>query len=76
MVSNPLGNYVIVNEVYNNVPIVIAGVTFRGDLLKLRCHEFDVILGMDWLARHEVVMDCLAKKDYTSNADGVYYGVG
>ena len=31
------------------------------DLIVLPMHDFDVILGMDWLARYRVVMDCFEK---------------
>lgn len=48
-------------RVLRDVPIVIGGITFLEDLLKLKSNEFDVILGMDWLSKHEAVMDCRAK---------------
>ena len=31
------------------------------DLIVLHIHDFDVILGMDWLARYRAVMDCFEK---------------
>lgn len=62
LVSNPLGNSVIINKAFKEVPFVIGGETFHGDLLELRCNEFNVILGMDLLSRHERVMEYKAKR--------------
>ena len=31
---------------------------FSADLLALSFHEFDLILGMDWLSKHRVIVDC------------------
>ena len=58
LVTNPLGHSVIVNRVYRDCPIRIREYEFPGDLIKLSFREFDVILGMDWLSRHQVVVDC------------------
>ena len=32
------------------------------DLILLEIHDFDVILGMDWLSRHHSTMDCYRKE--------------
>ena len=55
LVTNPLGHSVIVNRVHKDCPIKILKYEFPGDLIKLSFREFDVILGMDWLSRHQVV---------------------
>lgn len=47
LVSNPLRNCIIVNFAFKEVPIVMYGETFLGNLLELKSNEFDVILGMD-----------------------------
>ena len=36
--------------------------SFRGDLIELSFREFDVILGMDWLSRYQVIVDCRMKR--------------
>ena len=54
-------NSVIVNRVYRDCPIRIREYEFPRDLIELSFIEFDVILGMDWLSRHEVVVDCRTK---------------
>ena len=62
LVTNPLGHSVIVNRVYKDCPIKIREYEFPGDLIELLFREFDVILGMDWLSRHQVVVDCRMKQ--------------
>ena len=59
LVTNPLGHSVIMNKVYRDYPIRILEYEFLGDLIEL---SFDVILGMDWLSRHQVVVDCRMKR--------------
>ena len=62
LVTNPLGHSVIVNRVYRDCPIRIREYEFPGDLIELSFKEFDVILGMDWLSRHQVMVDCRMKR--------------
>ena len=61
-VTNPLGHSVIVNRVYRDCPIRIREYEFSEDLIELSFKEFDVILGMNWLSRHQVVVDCRMKQ--------------
>ena len=60
--TNPLGHSVIVNRVYRDCPIRIREYEFPGDLIELSFKEFGVILGMDWLSRHQMMMDCRMKR--------------
>ena len=62
LVTNPLWHSVIVNRVYRDCPIKIREYQFLGDLIEFSFREFDVILGMDWLSRHQVVVDCRMKR--------------
>ena len=55
-------NSVIVNRVYRDCPMRIREYEFPGDLIELSFREFDVILGMDWLSRHQVVVDFRMKR--------------
>ncbi|KAL5789905.1 hypothetical protein ACOSQ2_004793 [Xanthoceras sorbifolium] len=70
VVSNPLGHSVIVNRVYRECPIWIQGYEFPGNLMELPFYEFDVILGMDWLSRHQVMIDCRLKRITVKTVDG------
>ena len=38
------------------------GQEFMAYLILLDIHDFDVILGMDWLSRHHATMDCYRKE--------------
>ena len=62
LVMNPLGHSVIVNIVYRDCPIKIREYEFLGDLIELSFRELDVILGMDWLSRHQAIVDCRMKR--------------
>ena len=55
-------NNVVVNRVYRDCPIRIREYEFPGNLIELSFREFDVILGMDWLSRHQVVVDYRMKR--------------
>ena len=47
---------------YRDCSIKIQEYEFLGDLIELAFKEFDVILGMDWLSRHQVMVDCRMKR--------------
>ena len=57
-VTSPLGLSVRVNRVYKNYPLVIHYREFSVDLIAFPFHEFDLILGMDWLSKHLAIVDC------------------
>ncbi|KAJ8900073.1 hypothetical protein K2173_024189 [Erythroxylum novogranatense] len=52
-VTSPLGSSVLVNQVVRNCPVKIQESEYAADLIKLSFHEFDLILGMDWLSKHQ-----------------------
>ena len=49
-------------RVYRDCPIKIREYEFLGDLIELSFKEFELILGMDWLSRHRVIVDCRMKR--------------
>ena len=59
-VSMPVGGFVLVNTVVRSCPIVVEGITLYADLVLIDLMEFDVILGMDWLASNHALVDCQA----------------
>ena len=73
--TNQLRHSVIVNRVYKDCPIRILEYEFPGDLIELSFKEFDVILGMDWLSRHQVMVDYRMKRVTlrTQNDDEVIF---
>ena len=44
--------------IHLDVPVLLGGVELLGDLTEMEMSSYDVILGMDWLSRHRVVLDC------------------
>ena len=62
-------------RVYRDCPIKIREYKFLGDLIELSFKEFDVILGMYWLSRHQVMVDCRMKRVTlrTSNKNEVIF---
>ncbi|KAL0405477.1 UNVERIFIED_CONTAM: Transposon Tf2-11 polyprotein [Sesamum latifolium] len=59
-VSMPAGG--LVNRVVRSCPVVVEGDTLYADLVVINLREFDVILGMDWLASNHAVVDCQTKE--------------
>ena len=57
-VISPQGHSVNVNRVYKNYPIMIHDRKFSTDLIALPFREYDLILGMDWLSKHQAIVDC------------------
>ena len=58
LVTSPLGHSVRVNRVYKNCSLLVHEREFSVDLIALPFHEFDLILGMDWLSKHRAIVDC------------------
>ncbi|KAL9374753.1 hypothetical protein Peur_031632 [Populus x canadensis] len=61
-VSTPLDELILVKYVYLDCEIEIGDKIFMGDLNVLDMVDFDVILGMDWLAKHRASVNCWGKK--------------
>ena len=57
-VTSPLRHSVRVNRVYKNCPLMVYDREFSVDLIVLPFHEFDLILGMDWLSKHRAIIYC------------------
>ena len=57
-VTNPLEHSVRVNQEYKNCHLMVHDREFSVDLIALPFHEFDLILGMDWLSKHRAIIDC------------------
>ena len=43
---------------YKNFPLMVHYREFLVDLIAFPFHEFDLILGMDWLSKHRAIVDC------------------
>ncbi|KAL0378531.1 UNVERIFIED_CONTAM: Retrovirus-related Pol polyprotein from transposon.6 [Sesamum radiatum] len=64
-----MGGGVVVNSVRKGSLVRIGDVTFPVDLVVMDLKEFDVILGMDWLAQHRAVVDCYKKEVMIESSD-------
>ncbi|KAL2248214.1 UNVERIFIED_CONTAM: Retrovirus-related Pol polyprotein from transposon opus [Sesamum indicum] len=62
MVYLPVGGGVVVNSVRKGSLVGIGDVNLPVDLIVLDLKEFDMILGMDWLAQHKAIVDCYKKE--------------
>ena len=61
VVSTPLGESVRTDRAYKDFPIVECGRTICADFVKLLMHDFDVILGMDWLHSCYACLGCRSR---------------
>lgn len=61
-VSTPLSKTMITDTVCRSCVIVIDGHDLVTDLILLDMKDFDVILGMDWLASYHATMNCYKKE--------------
>ena len=62
LVSTPIGKSFLATKVVKNDSIVSGGRKLHVDLILLELHDFDIILGMDWLATHHDLVYCFVKK--------------
>ena len=62
MVSLPTGDSRLAGNVYMDSKVIIGGQEFLENLILLDIHDFDVILGMDWLSRHHATFGCYRKE--------------
>ncbi|XP_071917068.1 uncharacterized protein [Coffea arabica] len=61
-VSTPMGNQCLVtSKMYVNCEIWVGERKLLGNLISLTIKGYDLILGMDWLARYDAQLDCKRK---------------
>lgn len=63
------GDSLISDRVYMGSKMTIVGHEFETDPIVLDIHDFDIILGMDWLSKHRATVDCY-KKEVRFNKPG------
>ncbi|XP_073041787.1 uncharacterized protein [Primulina eburnea] len=56
-IATPTSRAIETDEIYRDCKISISDQTFSADLIQLVMVDFDVILGMDWLARNRAMVD-------------------
>ena len=62
VVSVPNGDTMIFERIVPGSRLVIQNKDFSADLIVLSIHDFDIILGMDWLSKHRATLDCYKKE--------------
>ena len=60
-VMTPLSDELETDIFFPSCPVLVEGRELFADLVLLDVIDFDVILGMDWLARHYASLDCREK---------------
>ncbi|XP_074346424.1 uncharacterized protein LOC141685206 [Apium graveolens] len=68
-IATPMGNSVIISDIYPECLIVVGDRNYKVNLLPMEMHDFDVILGMDWLSEHRATIDCQGKRVIFGDAD-------
>ena len=61
-VATPLGDSVVVNKIIRDYCVMIGYRKMTVDLVLLDLQDFDVILGMHWLASYHASVDCFGKR--------------
>ena len=76
-IATPMKTHVIIDVEYVNCPLRFDDRIRAANLLPIDMIDFDIILGMDWLAAHKATIDCYARKVIFGNLhhpDFVYSG--
>ena len=60
-VATPLSDELEIDIFFPSCPVLVEGRGLLADLVLLDVINFDVILGMDWLAQHYASLDCREK---------------
>jgi hypothetical protein len=61
IVTTPVGKQVVCRTYYPNCSVLLGDVNLPTNLIVLDMHDFDIILGMDWLETCHATMDCFSK---------------
>ena len=62
VVSVPNGDTMISERIVPGSRLVIQNKDFPTYLIVLGIHDFDIVLGMDWLSKHRATLDCYKKE--------------
>jgi len=61
VIGTLMGNMIETNIVYLDVGVSLSGYETEVDLIPLELHDFDIILGMNWLSKYKALIDSYAK---------------
>jgi hypothetical protein len=69
IVSSPGGD-MPARQLCSKVNLKIGGLDFVANLIVLESKGIDIILGMDWLSKHKVLIDCAKKSVKLTTPEG------
>ena len=69
LITTPLGGSVCVLSEFKSCPLTIGDHIREVTLLPIKMKHFDIILGMDWLSKHQATIDCNSKKIFFGDKD-------
>ena len=61
-INTPSGHVMCTDKVYKSCNVLVSSRELKANLVLLDMHEFDVILGMDWLSTFHASIDYFGKK--------------
>jgi hypothetical protein len=70
MIVSSLGGDMPARQLCPKVNLKIRGVDFVTNLIVLELKGIDVILGMDWMSKHKVLIDCAKKSVKLTTPEG------
>ena len=62
VVSVPNGDIMISKRIVPSSRLVIQNKDLSANLIVLGIHDFDIVLGMDWLSKNKATLDCYKKE--------------
>jgi len=60
-ISTPIGETIYIDNVYDKCNLQIMDHELKVNLMPLWIYEFNIILGMNWLSKHQASMDSFTK---------------
>nr|GEV17639.1 hypothetical protein [Tanacetum cinerariifolium] len=76
-ITTPMQTSVTITNVYHDFLIMIKEYICLAQLLPMTMHDFNIILGMDWLSEHQAIIDSQSKRISFGNLENpkfVYQG--
>ncbi|GKB33743.1 putative reverse transcriptase domain-containing protein, partial [Tanacetum coccineum] len=61
-ISTPMKYNVVIGHEYRGCPLRFDDKIRSANLIPLEMSDFDIILGMDWLTKHQAIIDCHTKR--------------
>lgn len=71
-VSNPIGGTTNIYMICEDIRVTYLSHHFSCNLFVLDFIGFEVLLGMDWLSKYEVVLDCVKSSTGENKVSKVY----